>query len=40
MITIDTIKLHIRQYLEMVIKTSDIVDLEDLITLIPTMGRK
>ena len=39
MITIDTIKLHIRQYLEMVIKTSDVVDLEDILN-VPTIGRR
>ena len=39
MITIDTIKLHVRQYLEMVIRTNEVVDLEDLL-LIPTIGRQ
>lgn len=39
MITIETVRLHVCQYLEMVIRTNDIIDLEDLL-LIPTIGRK
>ena len=39
MITIEIVRLHISQYLEMVIRTNDIIDLEDLL-LIPTIGRK
>lgn len=39
MITIEIVKLHVQQYLEMVVKTSDVVDLEDLL-LVPTIGRR
>lgn len=39
MITLETIRLHIQQYLEMLIRTSDIIDLEDLLN-IPTIGRR
>lgn len=39
MITIDAVKMHIRQYLEMIVRTNEVVDIEDLL-LIPTIGRK
>ena len=39
MITIEIVKLYVSQYLEMIIRTNDIIDLEDLL-LIPTIGRK
>lgn len=39
MITLDIIHLHTRQYLEMVIRTNDVIDLDDLLN-IPTIGRR
>ena len=39
MITIEIVKLYVSQYLEMIIRTNDIVDLEDLLN-IPAIVRK
>jgi hypothetical protein len=39
MITIDIVHLHVQQYLNMIIRTNEVVDLEDLL-LIPAIGRK
>lgn len=39
MITLDTVKMHVQQYLKMIIRTNDIIDIEDLL-LVPTVGRK
>ena len=39
MITIEFVKLYVSQYLEMIIRTNDIIDLDDLLN-IPAIGRK
>lgn len=39
MITIEIVRLHISQYLEMVIRTNEVIDLEDLLS-VPTIGRR